>query len=270
VVEHPELHRTVTQLLLERFGTEHLPAFFLVLARVSPLFVFAPLFSSHLIPARVRGLAAVALAVGISPAVAGNEHIPLDALTYVGLLLKELLVGMAFAFALGALFAAVAVAGTFIDYLIGFSFGSLVDPTNGTNTTVLSRLYAMLGVMVFIAIGGDGWVIGGLARTYDLVGLADLPSLGRLVGQANEEFVGIFAAALQVAGPIVLALVLTDVAFGVVSRVVPQLNVFAVGFPVKLLVGLLLLGTTLPFVSGWISGQLQASVSDALRALGVG
>jgi flagellar biosynthetic protein FliR len=267
VVEHPERHRPVSQLLLERFGTEHLPAFFLVRARVSPLFLFAPLFSSKLLPGRVRGIAAVAIAIGLSPAVVGTERIPLDVLTYSGLLLKELLVGLAFAFALGALFAAVQVAGAFIDYLIGFSFGSLVDPVNGTQTTVLSQLYSLLGVLVFIAIGGDAWVIGGLARTYDVIGPLDLPSIGQLVGQANQEFVGIFAAAIQVAGPIILALVLTDAAFGVVSRVVPQLNVFGVGFPVKLLVGLVLLGATLPFVAGWISGQLQSSVAGALHAL---
>jgi flagellar biosynthetic protein FliR len=81
--------------------------------------------------------------------------------------------------------------------------------------------------------------------------------------------VTVFAAAIQVAGPIVLALVLTDVAFGLVSRVVPQLNVFGVGFPVKLLVGLVLLGVTLPWVGGWLSDEVQRSVSDALRSLKV-
>ena len=73
----------------------------------------------------------------------------------------------------------------------------------------------------------------------------------------------------QVAGPVMLALILTDAAFGVVSRVVPQLNVFAVGFPAKVTVGLLLLGVTLPFVGGWISEELQRSVLQALQTLKV-
>jgi flagellar biosynthetic protein FliR len=259
----------VPQVLVQQFGEQAIAGFFLVLARVSPLFVLAPLFSSRLVPMRVRAIVAVALAIGLSPVVVGAVHIPTGAWQYAGLMLKELLVGMAFAFTIGALFAALSVAGSFIDYLIGFSFGSLVDPVNGTQTTVLSQLYGLLGVLVFIAIGGDAWVIGGLARTYDLVGVAELPSLGPLVGGAAHAFVQIFTAAVEVAGPIMLALVLTDAAFGLVSRVVPQLNVFGVGFPVKLIVGLVLIGVTLPYVGGWLADQVQSSVSQALQALRV-
>jgi flagellar biosynthesis protein FliR len=259
----------VPDLLVQQFGEQAIAGFFLVLARVSPLFVLAPLFSSKLVPVRVRMIVAVALAIGLSPVVIGHARIPIDVWTYGELILKELLVGLAFSFVLGALFAAVAVAGTFLDYLIGFSFGSLVDPINGTNTTILSQLYALLGVIVFIAINGDAWVIAGLARTYDVVGPLDMPSIPTLVGGADAAFVTVFASAIQVAGPIVLALVLTDVAFGLVSRVVPQLNVFGVGFPVKLLVGLVLLGVTLPWVGGWLADEVQRSVSDALRTLKV-
>jgi len=74
---------------------------------------------------------------------------------------------------------------------------------------------------------------------------------------------------VQIAGPIMLAMVLADAAFGVVSRVVPQLNVFGVGFPVKLILGVLLIGVTLPYLGGWISGELTDSVSMALHTLKV-
>ncbi|UGS33743.1 flagellar biosynthetic protein FliR [Capillimicrobium parvum] len=256
--------------VLQQFGAQAITGFFLVLARVTPLFFFAPLFSSKLVPVRVRAIVAVALAIGLAPVVAGGEHLPADLWTIAGLILKELLVGMAFAFALGALFAALSVAGSFLDYLIGFSFGSLVDPVNGTQTTVLAQLYSLLGVVVFIAIDGDAWVLAGLAHTYDVVGVTQMPSLSALVGGAVQSFVTIFSSAVQVAGPIMLALVLTDAAFGLVSRVVPSLNVFGVGFPVKLLVGLILIGVTLPYVAGWLSGELQSSVSQALHTLKVG
>lgn len=257
------------QLLLERFSEQAVAGFFLVLARISPLFVLAPLFSSRLIPGRVRGLVAVALAVGMTPLAIGGQRIPLGAVQYSELLFKELLIGLAFAFALGALFAAVTVAGSFVDTLIGFSFGALVDPVNGTQSTVLARLYTMLGVLIFIAIGGEAWVLGGLARTYDLVGVLEMPSIGAMVAGADAAFVTIFLSAVQIAGPIMLALILTDAAFGLVSRVVPQLNVFAVGFPAKLVVGLVLLGVTLPFVGGWLADEVQTSVSEALKTLRV-
>jgi flagellar biosynthesis protein FliR len=255
--------------LIARFGEQHVAAFFLVLARIGPLFLLAPLFSSKLLPARVRGIVAVALAIGITPVASKGVTLPLGAFDMGGLIIKEALIGAAFAFSIGALFAAISAAGTLLDTSIGFSYGSLVDPLTGNQSTVLAQLYSLVGTMVFIVIGGDGWVVRGLARTYDLVGLDQAPDLGHLVGAMDATFAGIMTSALEVAGPVMLALILTDAAFGVVSRVVPQLNVFAVGFPAKVVVGLLLVAATLPFVAGWISGELQQDVGSALQAIRV-
>jgi flagellar biosynthetic protein FliR len=255
--------------LIARFGEQHVAAFVLVLARVGPLFVLAPMFSSKMIPARVRGIVAVALATGLSPVVSKGMTLPLGVYDLTWLVLKEMLIGAAFAFAVGGLAAALSAAGALLDTSIGFSYGSLVDPLTGNQSTVLSQAYALVGMLVFIAIGGDGWVIQGLARTYDFVGLDQAPDLGRLVGGVDAVFGAILTSALEVAGPVLLALILTDCAFGVVSRVVPQLNVFAVGFPAKIVVGLLLVGATLPFVAGWISGELQQDVGAALQAIRV-
>ena len=257
------------QQLLAQLGEQQLVGFFAVLARVSPLFALAPLFSSKSIPTRVRGIVAVALAVGLSPVVAKGADLPTDPWGLAGLLGKELLVGAAYAYALAALFAALEVAGSFLDTLIGFSFGALVDPLTGNQNAVLARMYGLIGLMIFIAIGGDTWVIQGLAKTYEVVPLDQAPAIGTLVAGAGHAFASIFLSAIQVAGPIILALILTDAAFGVVSRVVPQLNVFAVGFPAKVTVGLLLIGVTLPFVGSWLAGELQQSVLQALQTLRV-
>ncbi len=259
------------EVILAEFGEQRVLGFFLVLARISPLFLLAPLFSSKMLPGRARGIAAVGLAIGIAPiaAAASSEKLPTDIWLLGGLMLKELLVGTAFAFALAALFAALTTAGNLLDTLIGFSFGALVDPVTGSSGGVLNQLYALFGVIIFIVIGGDAWVIQGLARTYEAVPLVDAPAIGSLVEGAQVAFGGIFAAALQVAAPVLLAVVLCDVAFGLVSRVVPSLNVFAVGFPAKVAVGLVLVGASMPFVGGWISGELQQSVAAALRTLRV-
>jgi flagellar biosynthetic protein FliR len=258
--------------LLAQFGEQQVIGFFLVLARVSPLFLLAPLFSSKMIPARARSVIAVGLAIGIAPiAVNAGDGAELasDVWTLGGLVVKELLVGLGFSFALAALFAAVQVAGSLLDTLIGFSFGALVDPVTGTNGGVLNQLYALVGVMIFVVIDGDAWVIQGLARSYEAVPLASAPDIGTLVEGAQVAFGGIFGAAIQICAPVLIAVVLTDVAFGLVSKVMPQLNVFAVGFPAKVTVGLVLVGASLPFVAGWIDDELQRSVSLALRTLRV-
>ncbi len=182
----------------------------------------------------------------------------------------ELLVGFSIAFALLAITAALEVAGTFLDSAIGFSFGAQIDPISGNNNAVLARFYSLVGVLIFITIGGDQWVIQGMARSYELVPIGKAPDLARLVGGADHTFATIFASALQVAAPVLLALVLADAGFGLVTRVVPQLNIFSVGLPVKVLVGMLLIGVTLPLVGTWLEQELERSVTTALQSLRVG
>jgi flagellar biosynthesis protein FliR len=258
--------------ILAHFSEEQTAGFILVLARISPLFILAPLFSSKMIPARAKGIVAVGLAMGIYPIAAqagGAHHIPLDILPLGGLVLKEIFVGLAFAFSLACLFAAIQVAGSILDTLIGFSFGAIVDPISGTNGAVLNQVYALIGVMIFIVINGDAWVIQGLAKSYEAIPLVDAPDMNTLVEGAQVVFSGIFAAAIQVCAPVMLAVLLTDVAFGLVSRVVPQLNVFGVGFPAKVTVGLVLVGATQPLMAGWLGDELQNSVASALHTLQV-
>jgi flagellar biosynthetic protein FliR len=127
----------------------------------------------------------------------------------------------------------------------------------------------MFATAIFVVVGGVEWVLQGLARTYDIVGIAEMPQLGTMVQGAAEAFAQIFVSAIEVCGPILLALILTDAALGMVSRVAPSLNIFAVGFAVKIGVGLILIGLTLPFVGGWIGDQVQGSVTEALRTLKV-
>ncbi len=254
-------------LLLAQLGGMQTAGFILVLARVTPLFVVAPLFSSRQIPARVRTIVACALAVGLTPVAMHGQHVPNDVPTLFGLVFKELLVGLAFALSIALLFAAVSTAGTFLDMLVGFSFGATVDPLSGNQSAVLTQVYGLVALAVFVAIDGTSWIVSGLARTYDLVPLTAAPDVAALATGVLASFSTIFSSALEVAAPVLLAMVITDVAFGVVTRVVPQLNVFAVGFPVKVVVGLLVVGASLPFVSGWISDQLQTSVAQALQTV---
>jgi flagellar biosynthetic protein FliR len=259
-----------TPQLLDLLGVSNILVFVMVLTRLTPLFVIAPLFSSPNIPSQVKVTIAVALAIGLTPTATPSKPLDGSTLSVVGMLGVELLVGFAFAFALSAVTAALEVAGTLLDFTIGFSFGAQIDPISGNNNAVLARLYGLIGVMIFLAIGGDEWVIQGIAKSYQLIPIGTHPNLHDLVGGADEIFAGIFSAALQVAAPVLLALVLADTGFGLVSRVVPQLNIFAVGLPVKMIVGLLLVGISMPLVGQWTEHQLELSVSTALNSLKVG
>lgn len=255
--------------LLSELAGNQLAGFILVLARVTPLFFIAPLFSSSLIPPRVRGIIAVGISIGLTPIALRGQHVPSEPLALAELVIEGLLVGFGFAFTLSILMAAIESAGAMIDVVSGFSYGELINPMNGQSNAVISRFYSLVGTLIFLMIGGDGWTLSGLGRTFQIVPLTRGPRLTSLVGGAEQVFAGVFASALEIAGPVLVALLITDVAFGVVSRVVPQLNVFAVGFPVKVAVALLVVGASLPFMANWISEQMSVSVGAALGALHV-
>jgi flagellar biosynthetic protein FliR len=258
--------------LITRFSEQQIATFMLVIARVAPLFLLAPMFSSKAVPARAKTIIALALALGMMPAAMsslGNATVDMDVMPFAFLIVKEMVVGLAFSFALSVLQASIQAAGSLLDSLIGFSFGASVDPINGNQSTVMAQLYSMFAVVIFIAIDGDAWMIQGLARTYALVPVLGTPDIGSMVAGVQLAFSGIFAAAVEIAAPVMLAVILTDVAFGVVSKVVPQMNVYAVGFPAKMIVGILMIGVSLPFVAGWIHDELQQSVYMALRTLKV-
>ena len=258
---------TLSHLIAALGGGQPVTGFFLVLARITPLFVVAPLFSSTMIPNPVKGVIAVAFAIGLTSIAMPGQHIPTDPLPVVELLVVNMLVGLLLAFTVSLVFAAIQTAGGLADIVSGFSFGATVDPINGNQGGTFAELYGLIGVMLFIAIGGDAWLLHGLTRTFELVPLTKGPHIGSIVAGAETAFSAMFVAAVEVAAPMILALMITDVAFGLVSKVVPQMNVFSVAFPLKVGVSLLVVSASLPFLGGWMSNQMYTSVATALNAL---
>jgi len=256
--------------LLNAIGPAKVTGFFLVLGRIAPLFVLAPLFSSTMVPPKVRTIVAVGLSIGLTPLAVHGQPVPTSPLAVAALMIEQVLVGLAFATAVGAVFAAVEAAGSLTDLVAGFSFGQMLDPVDNTQSGPMTSLYSIVGLALFIAIGGDAWLLRGLARTFSLVPLTKGPQIASLTSGVESAVASIFVSAVEVAAPVLLAVLITDVAFGMVSRVVPQFNVFAVGFPMKIGVAFLTVSAALPFLGGFMSNQIAGAVTTALHSLSIG
>ncbi len=251
---------------LPEVATAQLVGFILVTARVGGIFVFAPVFSSRLVPARVKVLLALAISLALTPIATGTQQVPSEAIDIATVLVKEIAVGLGFALAIGMLAAAIQMGASLLDTLIGFSFGSLVDPLTNVQSSVLAQVYAMVASVVFVITGGDHLVIQGLARSYELIPLDAVPDMSALASLVTTGLASISLIGIEIAAPVVIALVLTDAAFGIVSRVAPQMNVYFVGLPAKILAGLAVAGASLPFVAVHFEDELSAAVMRALRA----
>lgn len=253
---------------LPSIAATQLVGYVLVLCRVGGLFVFAPIFSGRMIPAQAKVIVAGAISFALEPMVVSGVTIP-TGVEVVPLILKELLVGLAFALALGVVSAGIQAAASIMDTMVGFSFAQLVDPLTQAQTAVIGQLYSMFTVIVFLLIGGDHLMIEGLAASYRLIPLGVVPSATQLGAIAAQDLTQMFLISIEVAAPVIVALALVDITLALVARSVPQMNVFIVGIPAKIMVGLGAIAASLPFLTGHLEDQLQNAVYQALETLRV-
>jgi flagellar biosynthesis protein FliR len=247
-------------------GTQLL-AFILVLGRVAPLFLLAPVFSASLLAARSKFVAAAAISIALAPIASRHHAIPTDPLAFALLFAHEALIGLAFAFALGVLAAAVQAGASLVDTLSGFSLGASLDPITGSQNAVLGQVYSIFAVMIFVITGGVQLMIMGVARSYSLVPLGSSPSPSQFAALALHGLESVPVIGLELVAPVLIALVVTDVALGLLARSVPQMNAFMLGLPAKVILAFAVVAASLPFVATHLQGDLVQALTTALGAL---
>jgi flagellar biosynthetic protein FliR len=252
---------------LPQIAAEQLVAFILVLTRVGGLFVLAPIFSARALPAQAKVVVATALALALTPLASRGQEIPVDAAGITVLVVKEAIVGLAFAFALSAIVAAIQTAAGLIDTMSGFSYASLIDPFSSIQGGVFGQLYSLFVAVVLVTTGGDQIMIAGLAGTFKVVPLTATPSYDALGQIALDGFAQVFVLGLEVAAPAIIALVVVDAALALVARAAPQLNMFSVGLPAKILVAIAVVTSSLPFVADHVRTELESTVQQTLVTL---
>lgn len=221
---------------------EWFPAFLLILVRVSSFFVALPFFSYRNIPAQVK----IGLSVFISWIMFFHGDWPtlmLDGMFFL-LILKEVLVGLTIGLIAMILIYAVQVAGGFIDYKMGFMIANVIDPQTGAQSPLTGSYLYTFALLFLLATNGHHLLLDGVFYSYQFIPMEQLfLPLGNeaVMMHALSSFSKMFLIAFQMAMPIVGSLFLVDVALGMVSRAVPQVNVFVVGLPLKIIVGFIIL-----------------------------
>lgn len=225
-------------------------AFVLVLTRLGAALTIAPLFSSRAVPFRMRAIIAVILALFLLPSVSVPPSLADASLPVLfGLMLKEALVGLAIGLAIGVALLAWAMGGAVIDLMAGFSYGGILDPQFGAQSGIMQQLYTLLAGMIFISINGVHWLMMALQSSFDKIPLLGIPPGGDFAAFALQAMTTVFITGLGVIAPVFLALLLTDVAFGLISRAAPQTQIIQVEFPVKIAVGIVILIVSLPLMT---------------------
>ncbi len=242
--------------------------FVLTLARTSAWVASAPLFSANGIAGVGRLAFAIALALAATPIAATGPPPPGSLSGFLAVLVGQVTLGLALGWITGLALAIFQSAGSVIDLTSGFSVGVLLDPASGTQNAVMARLFGLAFVALFFATNAHLVVVGGFARTFRSSPATEMPLLGAdSVAVAAASLSDLMLASLEIAAPVLGALLLAEVAMALAARFVPQANIFLIGLPLKMGIAVALVGSTLIFLSVYAErvvdrvAQLMAGVS---------
>lgn len=247
--------------------------FMLIATRLGAMMVVAPFFSSKSIPVRAKAGIVILLSYAILPVVGSSGAVAADigVVEYALLIGKEALIGFAFGLIAQMLFASVQLAGGLIDTSAGFAIANVLDPGANLNITVLGRYYNLVATATFLAIGGHQWLVAGIVNSFTVVPPAQVPDMSAIVGGVLARADDIVLIAVMIGAPILVALFVSDIALGILARAVPQMNVFIVGLPLKVVLALagiaILLPTTMGFFND-LTGQMLRDLSGMMNAAG--
>lgn len=221
-----------------------LPVFFLILVRLSAFFVTVPFFSYKTIPTKARITLALILAWMMTYSLQ-TTTVAIDE-NYAMLVLKEAIVGLLLGLVAFIIFSALQIAGSFIDFQIGFAIANIIDPMTGAQSPLIGQFFQTLAMMLLIATNGHYLLLDAIYFSYEYIPLQSAwPDFGDVAMSVfiMKTFTIVFALAFQMAIPVVATIFLVDLALGITAKTVPQLNIFVVGFPIKIGVSFIVLIT---------------------------
>lgn len=232
------------------------------------MFVTVPVFSIQAVPARVRLILSVALTLVVIPLLPPLPAI--EMFSYEGLIvaIQQLAIGLLSGFIVQLVFASVVFAGQGIALSMGLGFASMVDPENGQQVPVVAQFYVICTMLIFLSLDGHLLLIKMLLDSFRSLPIG-LDGINKTdIWTIMTWSTRMFAGGLLLSMPVIISLLLINVSFGVATRAAPQLNIFSVGFPVTLMLGILLMWQTLPDVLDQFTGILTDAydlISKLLR-----
>ena len=253
--------------MLPALGAHTLLAFLLATVRAGAWLVVAPPFNGRSIPGPVKALLAVAFALPVTSSL--SKQVPaFDTPSILGSIVIQVAVGVGLGFVVYLMMAAVQAAGSLIDLFGGFTLASAFDPLSLSQTAVFGRLHQFITVMLLLVTDGHMLILHGFFRSYQAIPLDGSLPLASLSDALIVGIGGFFVGALEIAAPLIGVLFLADVGLGLLTKVAPALNAFQLGFPLKILMTLMLAGLTFPLLPSFVANLVQRVTAVIISLVG--
>ena len=225
--------------------TAMIGAYLWPLFRVSAMVAAAPVFGTRSVPTKVKVMTALAITSILVPILPVPEVDIFNPLSIL-IIAQQILIGLIIGFAVQLVFSAVITGGQIVAMQMGLGFSLMVDPQNGAQSPVLSQFYTVMVMLVYLSIDGHLVLVEVLAESFKTMPISAQGLVADDFMQVVRWGANIFAGGMAIALPAIASLLVVNVSFGVMTRSAPQLNIFAIGFPITMMLGFALVMITLP------------------------
>jgi len=258
--------------ILERIIPEF-ELFLLVFIRISSLFLIVPVFGVRSVPVVFR----IGLALFLAYIVMGFQSLPINVRmdTYLHIAyhaFTELLIGFVLGFIAIIAFSAISMAGQLIDTHLGFGLVHIFDPQSGMQVSLMGKFKSTLAIIIFFTIDGHHTLIDILVESFDIIPVGNIRLEPAIALGIVELFVNYFVLALVIAIPIIAASIIVEMVFGIIVRTVPQMNIFVLGIPIKIVIGLIALYLLIPVyvnLMGGMFGDMLESMQNFIMKMAI-
>jgi flagellar biosynthetic protein FliR len=230
------------------------------LVRILAMISTSPVLGNQQVPKRVKIGLSVLLALIVAPTIPVLPQVAVGSPQGLLIIVQQIIIGVAMGFTMRLIFTAIEMAGELAGLQMGLGFASFYDPVNSAYSPIVARWLGMVAILAFLATDGHLYMLSALVQSF-----ATLPIGESMTGNDFYSVAGwgasIFAFGLQIALPIVAALLITNIALGILTRAAPQLNLFAVGFPITLTIGFVVLILSMPYFIPLFDRLVQEGLS---------
>jgi len=243
-------------------------AFLLIFLRVGAILMTVPILGSRNIPILFKVGLSFTIGLLLYPILNLDEFPAQFEIISFGVgVISEIILGVIIGISVRMVFAGVQLAGQLVGFQMGLAMANIVDPATSEQRPLLGELNNIIALLIFLAINAHHWFLRAIVDSFRIVPPFSFQFSGSLMDQLVALGGSMFVIAIKVGAPVIAALFLTTVAFGVAARAVPQMNIFFVAMPLKILVGLLFLSFSLPYMSSFMRSMLAGLESSILHLL---
>jgi len=247
------------------YDTNKIVVFFLTVIRISGIIFTAPVFGSEIISARIKLFLSILLGILIFPFVTVVDLSKANNLLIILIIIKELLIGIATGLIARFIFVGVQFGGQIIGTQMGFGIVNVLDPQNNSSISLVAQFQNIIMILFFLSIGGHLYIIQAILKSFEMIPLG--------VFVFNKEsyifivtiFSKIFLTALKITAPIFVTLLVTQIVLGIMGRLVPQLNILIIGFPIQIAAGLIVIITSMTFFFSMFESLMYDYLRNILR-----